>query len=70
MLKQNRRQDNYDTTNASKSLTSSLQILFHQLRDENGKQVSFSGLLGILPLQQRNSDDIFPIKNKEKKIWK
>lgn len=70
MLKQNRRQDNYDTTNASKSLTSSLQILFHQLRDENGKQESFSGLLGILPLQQRNSDDIFPIKNKEKKIWK
>lgn len=27
------------------SLTSNIQILFHQLRNENGKQVSFSGLI-------------------------
>ena len=45
MLKQNRRQDNYDRTIVSKILTSYLQILLHQLRDETGEQISFSGLI-------------------------
>lgn len=65
---QNRRQDNYDTTIDSKSLMSSLQILLHQLKDDNGKQVSFSELFGILPSQQRSLDGIFPLKKKDLEV--
>lgn len=48
MLKQNKRQDNYDRITVSKFLPSYLQILL-QLRGETGQQISFSGLICILP---------------------
>lgn len=61
MLNQTKRQENYDRTTFSKILTSSLQILLYQLRDETGEQVSFSELIWDSTIKTKESEWHFSI---------
>lgn len=78
MLNQTRRQENYDRTTFSKIITSGLQILLYQLRDETGEQeqVSFSELIWDSTIKTKELGWHFSInkqttkKKKKKKIWK